>query len=197
MLGERAAARIARRAAGHGPPALAPGFRAQARDERRHAALDATRLRLLGVDPATAAVITPGVAREVAQSDPDPMRDVFASAFVGESVLAGATFPFVIALAESNRDAVSATLERSRLADERRHVRFATTAFEILVSQDPANREVLQRWQDEQFARGASAFLSEVAPWLERAPNRPEGDWLGGALAVYRARALRLGLRGP
>lgn len=199
VLGERAVAASAARAARTAPFPLREGFAAQAADEERHAALDELRLALLGVDPGSAREITPAVAREVeeAVADPDPLRRMFVTNFIGETALAGATFPFVVALAEANGDPLSAQLNRARLADERRHVRFAVRTFEILAGRNPRNRAILQRWQDEHFARAGSAFLEEVAPALDRAPNRPAGDWLGAALEAYRRRASRLGLRPP
>lgn len=200
LLGERAAASYAARAAIDERVApLAPGFEQQARDEARHAALDEMRLAQLGADPERAADITPGVAREMAESleVADPFRRMFLTNFVGESALAAATFPFVIALARANADVHSVVLNRERLADEQRHVRFAVLAFEALVAQDERNRSALQRWQDEHFAEPAGGFLAEVVPALERAPRRPEGDWLGEAVAAYGRRASRLGLRPP
>ena len=199
LLGERAAAAYARRAATAGPPELAGGFAAQAGDEERHAALDATRLGLLGVDPESAERLTPGVAREMREAleVTDPLRRMFLTNFIGETALASATFPFVIRLAEANSDALSVALNRARLRDERRHAAFAERTFSILVAQDARNLAVLQRWQDEHFAPSANAFIEEVAPALESAPNRPDGDWLGDALAAYRRRAEGIGLRAP
>lgn len=199
LLGERAAEENARRAASLLPEPVARGLRSQAEDERRHAGLDDARLRLLGVDPRTARDVTPGVAREMAESRAfdDPLRRVFLTNFVGETALAAATFPYVIALAGANGDRLSVRLNRARLADEVRHAVFALRLFELVVGVDERNLPVLQRWQDEHFAAGGTAFLSEVAPALERAPRRPPGDWLGAALDAYRTRARRLGLRAP
>lgn len=199
VLGERAAAAGARRAARRGPATLAAGFRLQARDEARHARLDEARLRQLGTEPVEAAGVTPGVAREMAAVGriADPLRWFFLTSFIGESVLAGATFPFVIGLAEANGDRLSARLNRARLADEERHTRFALRAFEILVAQDAGNRGVLQRWQDEHLGGPSGAFVEEVVPLLLAAPRAPEGDWLGAGMEAYRRRAGRLGLRVP
>jgi hypothetical protein len=199
VLGERAAADSCRRAVDDAPAPLRAGFLAQAIDEERHARLDETRLAQLGVDPATAPDVTPGVASEMRASagEPDPLRRMFVTNFIGETALAGATFPFVIELARANGDRLSVALNRARLADESRHVRFAERAFSVLVAQDEENLRVLQRWQDEHFAIPAGAFVWEVAPYLDAAPHRPAGDWLGRALDAYRARAERLGLRPP
>lgn len=199
LLGERAAAASARRAGEAVRRPLSDGFARQAADEERHAALDDERLLMLGVRPGEAAAITPGVAREmqVSLAVEDPFRRLFLTNLVAETALAGATFPFVIALAQANGDRLSVALNRARLADESRHARFAARTFEILIAQEERNRDVLQRWQDEHFAAGTSAFIEEVAPALDRAPHRPSGDWLGAALAAYRARAARLGLRAP
>lgn len=199
LLGERAAAAFAGAAARAGPPTLERGFEAQAADEERHASLDETRLAQLGADPAAARTVVPSVAREMDASlgFDDPMRRLFLTNVVGETALAASVFPAVIALALANGDARSAALERARLADEVRHVRFATKVFEILVVADPANGAVLQRWQDEHFTSDAGAFLTEVVPALERAPGWQPGPWLDEALEAYRRRARGLGLRPP
>lgn len=197
-LGERAAEAYAHRAAEDAPAPLRPGFAVQAEDERRHAVLDEARLAQLGID-APPQEITPGVAAEMEESltVSDPLRRMFLTNFIGETALAGATFPFVIALAEANGDRLSAELNRTRLADERRHVAFAVMTFRILVVQERSNRAVLQAWQDEHFAQTQNAFIEEVAAPLERAPNRPADDWLEDALRAYRVRAAALGLSAP
>lgn len=199
VLGERAAADYAHAAASDGPRALREGFARQAYDERRHAQLDELRLRQLGVDPEKAPTLTPNVASDmrVAARRRDPLRQMFETNFVGESALAGATFPFVIRLARANADRRSVELNRARLADEVSHVRFASLTFEILVGQDPRNVHVLEAWQEEHFSGATLGFLADVVPALDRAPNRPPGDWLGDAARAYQRRATALGLRLP
>jgi hypothetical protein len=199
VLGERAAADYARAAATNGPRALRGGFARQADDERRHAQLDEIRLRQLGIDPAKAPTLAPNVASDIraAARTSDPLQQMFETNFVGESALAGATFPFVIRLARANVDRRSVELNRARLADEVSHVRFASLTFEILVGQDPRNVRVLEAWQEEHFSGATLGFLADVAPALDRAPNRPPGDWLGDAMRAYGRRANALGLRLP
>src|SRR5438093_1585785 len=86
--------------------------------------------------------------------------------------------------AEARGDVFSAVNHRARVRDETRHISFARVLVKALIEDDPANLEVIQRWQDESLQ-----LFVEVARGGERR------EWWEGFLASYYKIALPLGLR--
>src|SRR5438552_3918389 len=86
--------------------------------------------------------------------------------------------------AEARGDVFSAVNHRARVRDEKRHISFARVLVKALIDDDPANLEVIQRWQDESLQ-----LIVEVARGGERR------EWWEGFLASYYKIALPLGLR--
>src|SRR5213083_2442928 len=91
---------------------------------------------------------------------------------------------FVADGAEARGDVFSAVNHRARVRDETRHISFARVLVKALIEDDPANLEVIQRWQDESLQ-----LFVEVARGGERR------EWWEGFLASYYKIALPLGLR--
>src|SRR5207245_8857069 len=110
------------------------------------------------------------------------------SSVQGNSVAEGAAGPGTFAVladgAEARGDVFSAVNHRARVRDETRHISFARVLVKALIEDDPANLEVIQRWQDESLQ-----LFVEVARGGERL------EWWEGFLASYYKIALPLGLR--
>ena len=70
------------------------------------------------------------------------------------------------------------------MRDETRHISYARALVKALIADDPANLDVIQRWQDESLQ-----LFVEVARGGERR------EWWEGFLASYYKIALPLGLR--
>jgi hypothetical protein len=104
--------------------------------------------------------------------------------FVAEGAAGPGTFAVLADGAEARGDLFSALNHRARVRDETRHISFARALVKALIDDDPANVEVIQRWQDESL----QLFL-EVARGGERQA------WWEGFLGSYYKIALPLGLR--
>src|SRR5215468_3882046 len=103
--------------------------------------------------------------------------------FVAEGAAGPGTFTVLADGAESRGDVLSAVNHRARIRDETRHISFARVLVRALIDDEPANLDVIQRWQDESLQ-----LFVEVARGGERR------DWWEGFLASYYKIALPLGL---
>jgi hypothetical protein len=161
----------------------------QLADEQRHLEMDTEVWQRAGIPerdwlPAWEA---PGTTcrffRHVLELE-DTFEIIVKANFVAEGAAGPGTFAVLADGAEERGDLFSALNHRARVRDETRHISFARALVKALIDDDPANLDVIQRWQDESL----QLFL-EVA----RGGHRQE--WWEGFLASYYKIALPLGLK--
>jgi len=161
----------------------------QLADEQRHLEMDREVFERAGIPerdwlPAWEA---PGTTcrffRHVLELD-DPYEILVKANFVAEGAAGPATFAVLADGAEARGDVFSAVNHRARVRDETRHISFARALVKALIEEDPANLDVIQRWQDESLQ-----LFVEVARGGERRA------WWEGFLDSYYKLARPLGLR--
>jgi hypothetical protein len=114
----------------------------------------------------------------------DTFEIIVKANFVAEGAAGPGTFTVLADGAEARGDLFSALNHRARVRDETRHISFARALVKALIEDDPANLDVIQRWQDESLQ-----LFREVARGSERQA------WWDGFLASYYKIAFPLGLR--
>src|SRR5919206_1815945 len=114
----------------------------------------------------------------------DPIEILVKANFVAEGAAGPGTFTVLADGAEARGDVFSAVNHRARIRDETRHISYARALVKALLEDDPANLDVIQRWQDESLE-----LFREVARGGERQ------EWWEGFLASYYKIALPLGLK--
>jgi hypothetical protein len=114
----------------------------------------------------------------------DTLEILVKANFVAEGAAGPATFAVLADGAEARGDLLSAVNHRARVRDETRHIGFARALVKALIEEDPANLDVIQRWQDESLQ-----LFVEVARGGERR------RWWEGFLDSYYRIARPLGLR--
>jgi hypothetical protein len=114
----------------------------------------------------------------------DPLEILVKANFVAEGAAGPGTFAVLAEGAEARGDLLSAINHRARVRDETRHISYARALVKALIEDDPANLDVIQRWQDESLR-----LFSEVAKGGARRA------WWEGFLGSYYKIALPLGLR--
>jgi hypothetical protein len=121
--------------------------------------------------------------RHVLELD-DTIEILVKANFVAEGAAGPATFAVLADGAEARGDLLSVVNHRARVRDETRHISYARALVKALIEEDPANLDVIQRWQDESLQ-----LFVEVAKGGERRA------WWEGFLGSYYKIALPLGLR--
>lgn len=114
----------------------------------------------------------------------DPIEILVKANFVAEGAAGPATFAVLADGAEARGDLLSAVNHRARVRDETRHISYARVLVKALIEDDPANLDIIRRWQDESlqlFKEGAKGGTRRV--------------WWEGFLASSYKIALPLGLR--
>ncbi len=114
----------------------------------------------------------------------DTIEIIVKGNFVAEGAAGPATFAVLADGAEARGDLLSAVNHRARVRDETRHISFGRALAKALIEEDPANLDVIQKWQDESLQ-----LFAEVA----RGGARRE--WWEGFLGSYYRIAQPLGLR--
>ena len=161
----------------------------QVADEQRHLEMDREVFERAGIPerdwlPAWEA---PGTTcrffRHVLELE-DTVEILVKANFVAEGAAGPGTFAVLADGAEARGDLFSAVNHRARVRDETRHISFARALVKALIDDDPANLDVIQRWQDESLQ-----LFVEVARGGERR------EWWEGFLGSYYKIALPLGLR--
>ena len=161
----------------------------QLADEQRHLEMDREVFERAGIRERDwlAAWEAPGTTcrffRHVLELE-DTIEILVKANFVAEGAAGPGTFAVLADGAEARGDVLSAVNHRARIRDETRHISFARALVKALVEDDPANLDVIQRWQDESLQ-----LFAEVARGGERR------EWWEGFLASYYKIALPLGLR--
>jgi hypothetical protein len=161
----------------------------QLADEQRHLEMDTEVFHRAGIPERDwlAAWEAPGTTcrffRHVLELE-DTVEILVKANFVAEGAAGPGTFAVLADGAEARGDLFSALNHRARVRDETRHISFARALVKALLEEDPANLDVLQRWQDESLQ-----LFVEVARGGERR------EWWEGFLASYYKIALPLGLR--
>jgi hypothetical protein len=161
----------------------------QLADEQRHLEMDREVFQRAGIPERDwlAAWEAPGTTcrffRHVLELE-DTFEILVKANFVAEGAAGPGTFAVLADGAEERGDLFSAVNHRARVRDETRHISYARALVKALIEDDPANLEVIQRWQDESLQ-----LFVEVARGGERR------DWWAGFLDSYYKIALPLGLR--
>src|SRR5436853_255267 len=75
---------------------------------------------------------------------------------------------------EARGDLLSAVNHRARVRDETRHISYARALVKALIEDDPANLDVIQRWQDE-----------SLQLFVEVARGGARREWWEGFLSSY------------
>src|SRR6266508_60106 len=104
----------------------------------------------------------------------DTIEIIVKGNFVAEGAAGPATFAVLADGAEARGDLLSAVNHRARVRDETRHISFGRALAKALIEEDPANLDVIQKWQDESLQ-----LFAEVA----RGGARRE--WWEGFLGSY------------
>jgi hypothetical protein len=104
--------------------------------------------------------------------------------FVAEGAAGPGTFAVLADGAEARGDILSAVNHRARIRDETRHISFGRALVKALIEEDPANLDVIQKWQDECL----QLFVEVARGGARRA-------WWEGFLDSYYKIALPLGLK--
>jgi hypothetical protein len=187
---EEAATRYIATAAAHAPfDELKRCCLFQLADEQRHMEMDRDVFECAGIPDRDwlPAWEQPGTTcrffRHVLELD-DPIEILVKANFVAEGAAGPATFAVLADGAEARGDVLSAVNHRARVRDETRHISYARALVKALVEEDPANLEVIQRWQDE-----------SLQLFVEVAKGGHRRAWWEGFLASYYKIALPLGLR--
>lgn len=161
----------------------------QLADEQRHLEMDTEVWQRAGIPerdwlPAWEA---PGTTcrffRHVLELE-DTFEIIVKANFVAEGAAGPGTFAVLADGAEERGDLFSALNHRARVRDETRHISFARALVKALIDDDPANLDVIQRWQDE-----------SLQLFLEVARGGQRQEWWEGFLASYYKIALPLGLK--
>ena len=161
----------------------------QLADEQRHMEMDRDVFERAGIAERDwlPAWEQPGTTcrffRHVLELD-DPIEILVKANFVAEGAAGPATFAVLADGAEARGDLFSALNHRARVRDETRHISFGRVLVKALIDDDPANLDVIQRWQDESLQ-----LFREVAR------NGQRHEWWEGFLTSYYKIALPLGLR--
>ena len=187
---EEAATRYIATAAAHAPfEALKRCCLFQLADEQRHMEMDRDVFERAGMPERDwlPAWEQPGTTcrffRHVLELD-DTIEILVKANFVAEGAAGPGTFAVLADGAEARGDVFSAVNHRARVRDETRHISFARALVRALIEDDPANLDVIQRWQDESLQ-----LFVEVARGGERR------EWWEGFLSSYYKIALPLGLK--
>jgi phenol/toluene 2-monooxygenase (NADH) P3/A3 len=114
----------------------------------------------------------------------DPYEILVKANFVAEGAAGPGTFAVLADGAEARGDLFSAVNHRARVRDETRHISFARALVKVLIDEDPANLDVIQRWQDE-----------SLQLFVEVARGGARRQWWEGFLDSYYKIARPLGLR--
>jgi hypothetical protein len=161
----------------------------QLADEQRHLEMDREVFERAGIPegdwlPAWEA---PGTTcrffRHVLELE-DTIEILVKANFVAEGAAGPATFAVLADGAEARGDLLSAVNHRARVRDETRHISFGRALVKALIEEDPANLDVIQKWQDESLQ-----LFAEVARGGARRA------WWEGFLSSYYRIAQPLGLR--
>jgi hypothetical protein len=187
---EEAATRYIATAAAHAPfEELKRCCLFQLADEQRHMEMDRDVFERAGIPERDwlPAWEQPGTTcrffRHVLELD-DPIEILVKANFVAEGAAGPASFAVLADGAEERGDLLSAVNHRARVRDETRHISYARALVKALVDEDPANLDVIQRWQDE-----------SLQLFVEVAKGGHRRVWWEGFLASYYKIALPLGLR--
>jgi phenol hydroxylase P3 protein len=161
----------------------------QLADEQRHLEMDREVFERAGIPEADwlPAWEQPGTTcrffRHVLELE-DSVEILVKANFVAEGAAGPATFAVLADGAEARGDLLSAVNHRARVRDETRHISYARALVRALIEENPANLDVIQRWQDESLQ-----LFVEVAKGGQRR------EWWRGFLDSYYKIALPLGLR--
>ena len=187
---EEAATRYIATAAAHAPfEELKRCCLFQLADEQRHMEMDRDVFERAGIPERDwlPAWEQPGTTcrffRHVLELD-DPIEILVKANFVAEGAAGPATFAVLADGAEQRGDLLSAVNHRARVRDETRHISYARALVKALIDEDPANLDVIQRWQDE-----------SLQLFVEVAKGGARRAWWEGFLGSYYKIALPLGLR--
>ena len=168
-------------------------------DELHHSEMDRDMLRRAGIpedqwQPLWEAC-EPRVVFEHLLGLEDSFEITFKGGFVLESANAVVGFNAMARFAEAHGDDLTALNHRTRLTDEPRHMALGVAVLKALLADDPANRTILQEWQDE-FAPLMRTFVDVSRP-IERIPGSDfsaDAMW-AGIVEHHAANALKHGLR--
>ena len=161
----------------------------QLADEQRHMEMDRDVFERAGIPERDwlPAWEQPGTTcrffRHVLELD-DPIEILVKANFVAEGAAGPASFAVLADGAEERGDLLSAVNHRARVRDETRHISYARALVKALIDEDPANLDVIQRWQDE-----------SLQLFVEVAKGGHRRLWWEGFLASYYKIATPLGLR--
>jgi hypothetical protein len=187
---EEAATRYIATAAAHAPfEELKRCCLFQLADEQRHMEMDRDVFQRAGIPERDwlPAWEQPGTTcrffRHVLELD-DPIEILVKANFVAEGAAGPGTFAVLADGAEERGDLLSAVNHRARVRDETRHISYARALVKALIDEDPANLDVIQRWQDE-----------SLQLFVEVAKGGARRAWWDGFLGSYYKIALPLGLR--
>jgi len=187
---EQAATRYIATAAANAPfEALKTCCLFQLADEQRHLEMDTEVFHRAGIPERDwlPAWEQPGTTcrffRHVLELD-DTLEILVKANFVAEGAAGPGTFAVLADGAEARGDLLSAVNHRARVRDETRHISYARALVKALIEDDPANLEVIQRWQDE-----------SLQLFVEVARGGARREWWDGFLASYYKIARPLGLR--
>src|SRR5436853_5229865 len=126
----------------------------QLADEQRHLEMDREVFERAGIPERDwlAAWESPGTTcrffRHLLELE-DSIEILVKGNFVAEGAAGPGTFTVLPDGAEARGDVLSRVNHRARVRDETRHISFARVLVKALIDDDPANLEVIQRWQDE------------------------------------------------
>jgi len=187
---EQAATRYIATAAANAPfEALKTCCLFQLADEQRHLEMDTEVFHRAGIPERDwlPAWEQPGTTcrffRHVLELD-DTLEILVKANFVAEGAAGPGTFAVLADGAEARGDLLSAVNHRARVRDETRHISYARALVKALIEDDPANLEVIQRWQDE-----------SLQLFVEVARGGARREWWEGFLSSYYKIARPLGLR--
>lgn len=168
-------------------------------DELHHSEMDREILVKIGLAPDEWTAIYAETASKQVFDHLLAIEDPFEIAVKGglflESASAVVAFPALIRIAEAHGDHLTAANHRTRLTDEPRHMALGVAMLRALVADDPANLEVVQRWQDE-FAPLLRGML-DASREMTGLPNGGfSADGMWRAMVEHHTKnALKYGLR--